>query len=80
MSKKIIKFSRPSCVPCTMVANYINDKGIEVEEVNVYEDAETANKYGIQSVPVLMLLNGEDVEELVMGYNPDQIDELISKL
>lgn len=81
MSKKLIKFSRPSCVPCQMVGNYLKDKGIEIDqEINVYEDAETANKYNIQSVPVLVLeVNGE-VEEMVFGYNPSEIDNLISKL
>jgi thioredoxin 1 len=63
-----------------MVGNFLNDKGVDYTEVNVYEDAETANKYGIQSVPVLVLLNGEDVDEMVFGYKPDEIDQLLTKL
>lgn len=80
MSKRVIKFSRPSCVPCQMVANYLNEKQVEAEEVNVYEDADLANMYNIQSVPVLMLLDGEDVEDMVIGYNPDEIDRLLSNI
>lgn len=78
--KQILKFSRPSCVPCQMVSNLLIDKGVEHKEINVYEDGETANKFNIQSVPVLVLLNGEDVEEMVFGYNPEGIDQLLSKL
>lgn len=80
MSKQLIKFSRPSCVPCQMMSNYLNDKGVTYEEVNVYEDAETANRFNIQSVPVLILLNGEEIEEISFGYNPDEIDQLLNKL
>jgi thioredoxin 1 len=78
--KQVIKFSRPSCIPCQMVGNYLNDKGVTYTEVNVYEDGETANKYSIQSVPVLLLLNGEDVEEMVFGYKVEEIDQLLSKM
>jgi thioredoxin 1 len=78
--KQLIKFSRPACVPCQMVGNFLNDKGVTYQEVNVYEDAETANKYNIQSVPVLVLVNGDDVEEMVFGYKPDEIEQLLSKL
>lgn len=79
MTKKLIKFSRPACVPCQMVGNLLDDKGVIYQEINVYEDAETANKYNIQSVPVLVLLNGEEVEEMSFGYNPDEIEKLLTK-
>lgn len=80
MSKQILKFSRPGCVPCQMVGNFLNDKGVKYTEVNVYEDPETANRYGIQSVPVVVLLNDENVEEMIFGYNPDEIEELLGKM
>jgi glutaredoxin len=80
MSKKILKFSRPGCVPCSFVTNYLNDKGIEYTEINVYDDTETANKFNIQSVPVVVLLDGDDVEDMIFGYQPEQLNELISKL
>lgn len=81
MSKQLLKFSRPNCIPCQMVKNYLDDKNVTVDkEVNVYEDAETANKYGIQSVPVLVLLDGEEVEDMVFGYKPDEIEHLLNKM
>jgi len=80
MSKQLLKFSRPSCVPCEMVSNFLSDKNIEYTEVNVYEDTETANKYNIQSVPVLVLLNNGEIEEIVFGYKPDEIERLLHQL
>jgi thioredoxin 1 len=80
MSKTILKFSRPGCVPCQMVGNFLNDQGVQYTEINVYEDAETANKFNIQSVPVVVLLDGDDVEDMIFGYQPEQLNELINKL
>lgn len=78
---KLLKFTRPSCPPCTMVTNYLNDKGVETVNINVYEDGETANKYRIQTSPVLILVDdNEDVVDQVFGYNPDGIEDLLSKL
>jgi thioredoxin 1 len=69
MSKQVLKFSRPGCVPCSFVTNYLNDKSVTYTEINVYEDTETANKFNIQSVPVVVLLDNDNVEEMVFGYN-----------
>lgn len=66
-----------------MMANYLNDKGVETENYNVYDekDAEVANQYNIQTVPVLLLLDIDGaVLDSSLGYNPDEIDQLISKL
>lgn len=80
MSKQLLKFSRPSCVPCQMVSNYLNDKNVQYTEINVYEDAEMANKFKIQSVPVVVLLNGEEIEEMVFGFDTDELDKLLNNM
>jgi thioredoxin 1 len=80
MSKTILKFSRPGCVPCSYVTNFLNDQGVQYKEINVYEDTDTANKFNIQSVPVVVLLDDENVEEMVFGYDVDQLNQLINKL
>lgn len=80
---KLLKFSRPNCPPCFRVAAHLNDKGIEAEEYNVYDekDAETANKYNVQSVPVLILVDdNEDVVDQVIGFNEEEIDKLLAQL
>jgi thioredoxin 1 len=79
---KLLKFSRPNCPPCFRVGAYLESKGIQAEEYNVYDekDAEVANKYNIQTVPVLLLVNGEDVVEQVFGFNESDIDNLLAQL
>lgn len=81
MSMKIIKFEQPNCVPCTMVENYLNEKGVTFTKYNVLEDFVETEKFFIMSTPVTILLddNGEEVDRVV-GYNPGQLDELLSKI
>jgi thioredoxin-related protein len=65
------------------VAAHLNEKGIKAEEYNVYDekDAEISNKYHIQTVPVLLLIDEkEEVVEQVLGFNEDEIDKLLEKL
>ena len=80
---KLLKFSQPSCAPCQMVSNYLKSKGVEYEEINVHDEknAELANKFNIQSVPVLVLVddNGEFVDQ-AFKFNPAEIDRLIDLL
>lgn len=78
---KIIKFEQPNCVPCKMVSNFLNDKGIDYTAYNVLEDFNETEKYFIMSTPVTILLDDNDNEvERVVGYDPEQLEELVSQL
>jgi thioredoxin 1 len=78
---KIIKFEQPSCVPCKMVANFLNDKEIEYTTYNVLEDFAETEQYFIMSTPVTILLDNDGNEvNRVVGYNPGQLEELVSQL
>lgn len=78
--KKLIKFENNGCVPCQMVQNYLDDKGIEVEKINPFENPDAAIKYGIGSVPVTILLNHENEVSRSNGFNPEELDRLIEQL
>lgn len=80
MNNKLLKFSKKGCTPCVMVGNYLNEKGINVKEFDVFESQE-AIKYGIISVPTLILVNEHnEILDRVVGFNPEEIDNLISQL
>jgi thioredoxin 1 len=62
------------------MTNYLHDKGTDYQELDVEEDAQLATKYGIASVPSLLLIdeNGKILERVV-GFNPEGIDYLVSR-
>lgn len=78
--KKILKFSKVGCVPCQLISNILNDKGIVYEEVDAIENEEMRLKYEIQSVPVTILLEDDEVIDRVNGFNPVAIDSLLAKM
>ncbi|MFS0643846.1 thioredoxin domain-containing protein [Siminovitchia sp. 179-K 8D1 HS] len=78
---KLIKFELPGCNPCQMVQNFLDSKEVRVEKINPMDQPETAAKFDIASVPVTILLNEEGSEvDRCVGFNPEKLDELISKL
>ena len=79
--KKLIKFEKDNCKPCEFVTQYLNDKGVEFEAINAYNDPMRASKMKVRSVPTLMLLDAEGNEiKRIVGYNPQEIDLLIEEL
>lgn len=79
--KKLIKFEKDNCKPCELVTQYLNSKGVEFEAINAYDNPMRASKMKVRSVPTLMLLDNEGNEiRRIVGYNPQEIDQLIEEL
>ncbi|NGY92799.1 thioredoxin [Bacillus megaterium] len=76
----------PGCGPCKMIApvleeidGELNDK-VKIVKVDVDENQETAGKFGVMSIPTLVLFkDGEKVDQVV-GFQPKEaLTELINK-
>ena len=71
----LLDFWATWCGPCRMIAPIVEEIAAEREDilvgkVNVDEEMELAVKFGIVSIPTLILLkNGMEVEKIV-GYRP----------
>ena len=61
-----MKFYSPCCGQCKVIAKEFRNHPIDVpvEDVNIIENPELANKYGVMGLPTILLLNddGEVVE------------------
>ena len=65
----IIVYSKPNCMACNFSKKYLEDKGVEFKEINVFEDAEALamlRDKGFSQMPVV------DVGgEFHTGFRPD---------
>lgn len=79
----VIKFSRPGCVPCRALSNYLSDINLAdlnatLTEIDITEQPDVIDRYQLSSVPVLVFeRNGLEVHRLV-GLRP--VDEIIDAI
>ena len=71
----LLDFWAPWCSPCRMVAPIVDEiaeenEAVFVGKVNVDEQMELAARFGIASIPTLVLLRGGEVAATVVGYRP----------
>lgn len=80
---KILKFSAAWCGPCQglkMTINGIKDQiPLEIEDIDIDKDQELSIKYGIRSVPTMIIVNDTgDVQKRVTGaLTADQVLDFV---
>ena len=82
----LVDFWAPWCGPCKMIApvleeidGEIGDK-VRIIKLNVDENSETVRKFGVMSIPTLMIFKDGEVVDQVIGFQPKEaLTELISK-
>jgi thioredoxin 1 len=65
-----------------MVSNYLNDKGVSYENVDVEKNPDLALKFDIgMSVPVTILVddNGNEIKRS-RGFRPNELEDIINSL
>ena len=72
----LVDFWATWCGPCRMIAPIIEEIAhdfegkIKVGKVNVDEQEELAIRYGISSIPTLLLFKNGEVAKKTLGYMP----------
>ncbi|MFZ0962097.1 MAG: thioredoxin [Terriglobia bacterium] len=82
----LVDFWATWCAPCRMMSPTVDALAEEyagrakVGKVNVDENITVASRYGIRSIPTLLLFNGGQIREQVVGNaSKDAIKKLLDK-
>jgi thioredoxin 1 len=72
----VVDFWAPWCGPCHAVEPVLNDlerehEGrVEFVKLNIDENVETASRYAVLSIPTVILFDGGEPRETVVGARP----------
>lgn len=76
MIKEIRVFSTPSCPWCLRLKNYLEEKNVDYENIDVSQDQQAVTEMVTKSkqmgVPQIWIDN-----EIIVGFDKDRIDQLL---
>lgn len=82
----LVDFWAPWCGPCKMIAPVLEEidgemgDKVRIIKLNVDEYAGTAGKFGVMSIPTLILFkDGVAVDKVIGFYPKEALTEIISK-
>ena len=73
--KQLWYFSAPWCGPCKQfgpVMDRISEKGINVKKINVDYEPDVITKFGVKSVPTVILVSNEQEVARFVGAKSEQ--------
>lgn len=79
-------FWAPWCGPCKMIAPVLEeldgDMGdkVKIVKLDVDENQETASKYGVMSIPTLLVMKNGEVVDQIVGFKPkEELENTLNK-
>ena len=72
----LVDFWAPWCGPCRMVAPLVEELAGEYDgkmkfvKLNTDDNMQTAARYGIRSIPTLLMFKGGELTDQIIGFRP----------
>ncbi len=69
---KVLDFYADWCGPCQMLKPILEEverehPDVEFEAINIDEQQELAEKYEVMSIPTLVVVDGDEIKEVLVG-------------
>ncbi|NBI28856.1 thioredoxin [Chengkuizengella marina] len=82
----LVDFWAPWCGPCKMVAPVLEEldeeigNELKIAKVNVDDNPESASRFGVMSIPTLIVFKDGEPVDKVVGFQPkDALKSVVSK-
>ena len=77
---KITTYSSPSCPYCTQLKDFLKEKKVEFEEVDLGQNPERAEelikKSGQMGIPVT-IIEKDSKEQIIIGFNREELTKAL---
>jgi thioredoxin 1 len=76
----LLVLTQNNCPYCDRVKQFLKDKQVEYDTINMSDQPEYQEKYDVMGAPTILLLDEDEVITKTTGFNPGVLETLIEQL